>query len=182
MKKVYLFMFTAFAVLSFSCFSLPNPSDKKPGMLYANLKCFVKEPASAELEEYSSKNKLEATLTIRNVEKKKTYTLESNSKGEIVRTGLPLGEYLISRIEVKFYYFEDQICTVWSEPDPNAETSKFSIKKGVTNLGIIKVLVDMDKKMGGTSWAGGANDARKAFAKNYPKSLWNDEPWYDRFL
>lgn len=175
MKKIYLFFIILIAILLSSCLTLPEPSEKNRNMLYASTKCFLTDTDKDEIE-ISVRNKIKVTITIINRTTNKNYTLESNTNGEIIEFRIPCGKYAMTNLTMEFEYNE-HTWTFTANPKIDDISTQFEMQEGVTNLGIIKMQLDIENEEGFMTWQNTPDVARDTFSIRYPNSAWNDKIW-----
>lgn len=181
MKKSILFVAMAaifISVIISGCASFPEPSEKIRTMLYAAAEYYGSYTYGGSSEAEVKKLVSGISVKIKDISTKKTYTLVSNAKGEIIRTNLPEGTYIIAEIASEFEYDGRKW---WSNcvPRTNDVSAYFKVREGVVNLGIIRIDINFDTGSGRTSWMNSPDSARQRFETNHSDSWWCIEDWFD---
>lgn len=159
------------------CVSIPEPSPKNNRMVYATTKCSVVDK-TGDAVEMNFKNNLKVDMTLKSFKAKKSYDLQSNTKGEIVEFGIPEGTYYISAIKAEFQY-NSRTWTFDASPNENDVDVHLMVKNGVTNFGVVKVKVYLESESGEMTWLNTPEIAEDTFRTRYPESAWNDIEWFD---
>lgn len=165
------------AIIS-GCASFPEPSEKIRTMLYASVEYYGSYTFGGTSDAEVKKQVSGITVKIKNISTKREYTLLSNAKGEIIKTNLPEGTYIISEISSDLEYDGRK----WSGscvPRTNDVSAYFKVREGVVNLGIIRIDANYDTGSGRTSWMNSPDAARERFEYNHPDSWWSLEDWFD---
>ena len=176
-KSIVCFAAFLSAILFSGCSSLPEPSEKNRTLLYANTEYFgaytVGGNESAEVKKQISG----ITVKIKNIATKKTYTLVSNAKGEIIRANLPEGTYIIAEISSEFEY-DGRNWVSNCVPRTNDVSAYFKIRPGVVNLGVIHLQINFDDGWGRVSWMNSPEVAQSRFEEIHFDSWWIAEDWF----
>lgn len=160
------------------CSSFPEPSEKTRTMLYASVEYYGSYTFGGTSDAEVKKQVSGITVKIKNIETRREYTLLSNAKGEIIKTNLPEGTYIISEISSDFEYDGREWWTT-CVPRTNDTSAYFKIREGVVNLGIIRINMNFDTGSGRISWGYSPDTARERFEYNHPDSWWSLEDWFD---
>lgn len=172
MKKIFITMVAALAASIFfaSCASIPEPSEKNTVLVYGTAEYL------GMYQNDVTKRKTGIKLVLKNLDNNRSYTVESNSKGEFTKFNIPTGYYSIKEISSDFIY-DDRNFTTKCEPKKTDAAARFAVKTGVTNIGHVKINVNFSDGVGYTSWGGDFNDVKNFFYSNYPESEWNFQEW-----
>ena len=178
---LYAIFFMLFSAASFiSCASLPEPSEKNDCLVYGNVDFyFTTNPDKIGPTEKNVVKKV-ITVKFKNVKTKKIITLRSNSKGEIMKTGIPQGTYIISSIKREISYTSGWNSWYLVEFDKNKTFYYFiPTENTVINLGVI--VLEITPKGSDfwwqVKWDKDYEKARDVFRHEHPDSEWHRKTW-----
>ena len=172
-------LFSATSLIS--CASLPEPSEKNDCLVYGNVAFNFTAPPNNHGIPQKNVEKNRISVTFKNIKTKKRVTLYSNSNGEIIKTGIPEGTYIVSSLKKEVTYASGYKAVYEGIFDKNKTFFHFiPTENSVINLGVIDIeiiITDINYYRWQVSWNKDYEKARDVFRHEHPDSEWHRKTW-----
>ncbi len=180
-----LTMLVAMTFLFAGCASVPEPSDKNTSLLYGNVEFnFTCVPNNYGIP-LSSTEKAGITVWFQNIKTKKIIKLTTNAKGEILRSNVPEGTYIIHSLSKTINYGAGYKAEYIAKFDQHKTTNFhfIPVDDSVVNLGLISLdisITDIGYYNWFVNWDYEFERVKANFLYLHRESGWLDKEWLTR--